>query len=90
MTINPEDQATIEREAAAHMASSPWDRALRPIPKAVNRVEGCNCGGISLHRVGCAIGDLDRGQALANIDAANERSIAYCAEITRIQRGVIS
>ncbi|MEU5157320.1 hypothetical protein [Glycomyces sp. NPDC021274] len=85
MTISPEDQALIEQEASAHLQFEPWYQARRPIPKSVNRVDGCDCGGIQLHRVDCTITSLDREQALANIDAANERSAAYCAEITRIR-----
>lgn len=80
MTISPEDQALIEREASAHA-----HLVSHRTPKAVNRVDGCDCGGIEWHRVDCAITGLDRAQALANIDAANERSAAYCAEINRIR-----
>lgn len=88
MTISPEDQALIEREASAlaHLVS-------HQTPKAVTRVNGCDCGGIEWHRVaspwsgeaGCAIWGLDREQFLANIDAANERSAAYCAELNHIR-----
>jgi len=85
MSISPEDQALIEGEASAHMQIDPWDRSRRPIPRSVNRVDGCDCGGIELHRVDCTITSLDREQALANIAAANERSVAFCAEITRIR-----
>lgn len=79
MTITPEDQSVIEREAGAH-----WHQVNHQIPKTVNRVDGCDCGGIELHRVDCTIWDLDRAAALAHVDAANERSAAYCAEINRI------
>lgn len=80
MTITPEDQAVVEREARAH-----WQQLNHQVPKTVNRVDGCDCGGIELHRVGCTIHDLDREAALERIDAANERSAAYCAEINRIR-----
>lgn len=87
MTISPKDQALIEREASAHA-----HLVSHQIPKAVSRVEGCNCGGTESHRVAspwsseaaCSIWDLDREQSLANIVAANERLLAYCAETTRI------
>lgn len=86
MTITPEDRDLIEREASAHAQLDPWAQSSRPIPKSVNRVDGCNCGGIEWHRVDCSITGLDRAQALANIDGVNERSAAYCAEINRIRR----
>jgi hypothetical protein len=87
VTISPEDQDLIEQEASAHLQLAPWDRAARPIPKSVNRVDGCNCGGIRLHRVDCTLGELDDEQIVANIDAANERSAAYCAEINHRMNG---
>jgi hypothetical protein len=87
VTISQEDQALIEREATAHA-----HLASHEIPKAVGRVNGCNCGGTEWHRAAspwssepaCSIWDLDREQYLANIDDANERLIAYCAETTRL------
>lgn len=87
MTISQEDQALIEREASAHA-----HLVSHQIPKAVSRVDGCNCGGTESHRVAspwsseaaCPIWDLDREQVLANINAANERLVAYCAETTRL------
>lgn len=79
MTISHEDQDVIEREADAH-----WHHGHQ-IPRTVNRVDGCDCGGIERHRVDCTIHDLDREQVLANIAASRERSAAYCAEINRIR-----
>lgn len=87
MTISPEDQALIEQEASAHA-----HLVSHQIPKAVGSVDGCDCGGSEWHRAAsswssepaCSIWGLDREQYLANIDAANERLIAYCAETTRL------
>jgi hypothetical protein len=53
------------------------DRVTGRIPPEVTRVQGCDCGGLNMHRTDCALWCLDHGQATANVDAAKSRLAEY-------------
>lgn len=62
---------------------------LNLIPRSVCAPEGCDCGGVTSHRVNfngqtsCALLDLEPEEIQALIDAAEARTIAYVNAINR-------
>jgi len=68
-------------EVKSYFVMNPeWMTDPRPIPEDVRRVEGCNCGGRVLHRVDCTINALPEADAVAAIEAADQRVQAFVSE----------
>jgi hypothetical protein len=53
------------------------------VPREVTRVEGCDCGGMTLHRHDCSLRSLPPGQAQIEIELAQERLRGYTAALNR-------
>lgn len=51
------------------------------VPANVTAVAGCDCGGTNLHVVTCSIFELPPEQAMAAIDAANNRIQEWTDEL---------
>lgn len=53
----------------------------QPIPAEVTRVQGCDCGGLNMHRTDCAVWRLDHEQVVANTEAARARLADHMATL---------
>lgn len=52
-----------------------------PVPAEVTRVDGCSCGGLTMHEERCTIFSLPYADGLAAIDAAQARLREYTASL---------
>lgn len=75
------DLEAIRAEAERHS-----DSTDTKVPKAVYQIDGCDCGGIDIHRNDCTIHELDDRDVQARIHTAWSRLRAYDDELHRLRR----
>ena len=55
----------------------------RPVPAGVSRVDGCDCGGTTVHVTTCTLWDLPPEQAQAAVEDAERRLREHTDELNR-------